>query len=84
MASLLRNVSLNGVDGRVSVVSSARALQVEINADHDEQLSAFLRERGFEPAERHFSGPAQRLIDRGQDPASLGVNVVFRRRLAAH
>ena len=64
--------------------SAARALQVEINADHDQQLSAFLRERGFEPAERHFSGPAQRLIDRGQDPASLGVNVIFRRRLAAH
>lgn len=55
-----------------------RSLQVEVNPDVRAETLALLGEAGYEEAARHESAAARRRLERGEDPAGVAYNGVFR------
>ena len=69
---------LQGMRGLLTGSSRPRSIQVEVNPAERDELLSLMSDVGYELAERHYTEGAQRMLDRGDDPATVPVNGIFR------
>jgi FkbM family methyltransferase len=71
---------LRGMRGLLTGSAPPRSVQVELNPAERDELLALMSELGYDLAERHHTEGAERMLGRGDDPATVPVNGIFRPR----
>lgn len=68
---------LGGMTGVLSSETRPRSVQLELKAAAREEITGFLRDRGYRLERSHLSYNAQLRVDRGKDPELVSRNAIF-------
>lgn len=71
---------LRGMREYLGSPRGARTIQVEINSRHKAELMDFMATAGYDVLLRHDTQHGKQALARGDDPESMGYNMIFQRR----